>query len=777
MKIIKKLFYIILILAFTNELNYSQTYLTYRSHTYGGVNNRQPFGSQNICHWTYNPNFLINEDVEDDDGITFAEALTEVNRALSTWTNVTTANVSPTVSSTGTSSTWGWDGNNTIYWATAGSSAYGTDAPLEGAGSPYFNPGAVTMVVCNADGEIEETDIIFNSDDAIKAPWIVNTDPSVYYTTEITGILTHELGHCLGLGDLGGHLPYTMSTYCSEDPRDLTDVDRFGISFIYGGNIIDDRTLTNANNYFDWDVNLASGTTLTIDAGTTLNFTNGTSITVDSYGILIADGNSSEPITFDFVSPNSSTQNGIKFTRGSFGTINYCQIRNAYRGIYEYYGTTNINNSAISGCTNGIYLYSSSPTIQWCNIHNNSYGINLVYSSPTIKENYIQNNATGIYCSSSSQPVIGNNSTQEGNHIGDNGYGVIVFNNAIPVLGNTSSGGYNNLVNPNNNVLNTTVNTIYAYNNWWGTTDPSSFLISGTVLYTPYLTSAVTIGTPPLSKTGGDVYAAESSEIPMLSELDKAYELVASNNLVEAREVCLNLVKNYPDYSVAYNALNLLKETYPEKELTANKDMHKSLFNQRSKKDLYAMAGLILADIDKENKLEHIDEVINNYKGESVVELALFNKFVYYYFEEEDKEKARAISEELDSQFELSRGAVEAHQILGDEEYYEIEVTEKQARKDTVNRSSEEYEYSLFENYPNPFNPTTRIKFSISEACNVTLKIYNTLGEEVKVLVNETLQPGKYEKVFDASHLASGIYFYKITAGKYREVKKMLLVK
>ncbi|MGD8782689.1 MAG: caspase family protein [Ignavibacteria bacterium] len=525
------------------------------------------------------------------------------------------------------------------------------------------------------------------------------------------------------------------------------------------------------------NLTVPSGVTLVIKPSVTVTFNSGAKLTVN--GTLTADGGSSStPITFDFGSPNSSTENGIIFTGSSGGTIDYCQVRNAYRGIYENNVDVDITNSAISGCTNGIYLYDSDPVIQGCNIHDNSnYGITLVYSSPTIKENYIQNNATGIYCSSSSQPVIGNNSTQEGNHIGSNGYGVIVYDNALPKIGDGTYGGYNNFVNPSNNILNATTNTVYAYNNWWGTTDPGSFLISGTVLYTPYLTSEVTIGTPPLSKTGGDVYASESSEIPMLSELDKAYELVASNNLAEARELCLDLINNYPDYSVSYNALNLLQDTYTENEKAGVKNTYQSLFNTKEKKDLYAMAGLILANIDKDNRLTHIEEVIETYEGESVIELALFNKFVYYYFEEEDKEKARAISEELDSQFELTRGAVDAHKILGDEEYYEIEVAEKQAQKETVNRSSEEYEYSLLENYPNPFNPTTTICYTLPEEGRVLIKIYDALGREVETLVNEIGSAGTHKVEWNGSRYSSGIYFYSITFMDKTLYKKMLMVK
>ena len=85
--------------------------------------------------------------------------------------------------------------------------------------------------------------------------------------------------------------------------------------------------------------------------------------------------------------------------------------------------------------------------------------------------------------------------------------------------------------------------------------------------------------------------------------------------------------------------------------------------------------------------------------------------------------------------------------------------------------------YSLAQNYPNPFNPTTSIKYSVPKTVNVSLKIYDLLGKEVATLVNETKQPGFHTADFNASNLASGIYFYRIDAGEFTSVKKMMLVK
>jgi hypothetical protein len=86
-------------------------------------------------------------------------------------------------------------------------------------------------------------------------------------------------------------------------------------------------------------------------------------------------------------------------------------------------------------------------------------------------------------------------------------------------------------------------------------------------------------------------------------------------------------------------------------------------------------------------------------------------------------------------------------------------------------------EYKLEQNYPNPFNPLTTISFNLPEDNNVELKIYDILGKEVKVLLNEDLAAGFYDVQFDATNLASGIYFYKLSAGKYTETKKLQLIK
>jgi hypothetical protein len=85
--------------------------------------------------------------------------------------------------------------------------------------------------------------------------------------------------------------------------------------------------------------------------------------------------------------------------------------------------------------------------------------------------------------------------------------------------------------------------------------------------------------------------------------------------------------------------------------------------------------------------------------------------------------------------------------------------------------------YKLYSNYPNPFNPSTKIKYLVAEKTFVSLKIYDVAGSEVASIVNQEQAAGEYEIYFTADNLTSGVYFYKLQAGNFIETKKMILMK
>jgi hypothetical protein len=88
--------------------------------------------------------------------------------------------------------------------------------------------------------------------------------------------------------------------------------------------------------------------------------------------------------------------------------------------------------------------------------------------------------------------------------------------------------------------------------------------------------------------------------------------------------------------------------------------------------------------------------------------------------------------------------------------------------------------FALYNNYPNPFNPVTRINFDIPNLSGdkkVQVAVYDILGNQVEMLVNQELTAGKYSAIWNAENYSSGIYFYRISSGSFTDTRKMILVK
>ncbi|MBP9580805.1 MAG: T9SS type A sorting domain-containing protein [Ignavibacteriaceae bacterium] len=86
-------------------------------------------------------------------------------------------------------------------------------------------------------------------------------------------------------------------------------------------------------------------------------------------------------------------------------------------------------------------------------------------------------------------------------------------------------------------------------------------------------------------------------------------------------------------------------------------------------------------------------------------------------------------------------------------------------------------DFALGQNYPNPFNPTSKIKYSVPQSGLVSIVVYDLTGQEVATIINEVKEPGNYEINFNAGGLSSGVYFYRMTADNFTQVKKMSILK
>ena len=119
---------------------------------------------------------------------------------------------------------------------------------------------------------------------------------------------------------------------------------------------------------------------------------------------------------------------------------------------------------------------------------------------------------------------------------------------------------------------------------------------------------------------------------------------------------------------------------------------------------------------------------------------------------------------------------------IDDFKFYNIALTEEEVGAIFNPKSVEEEvslisNYQLAQNYPNPFNPTTKIDFTIEKGAHTVLKVYDVLGQTVATLIDVNLASGPHDVTFNASNIESGVYFYQLISGNYRETKKMILVK
>lgn len=114
---------------------------------------------------------------------------------------------------------------------------------------------------------------------------------------------------------------------------------------------------------------------------------------------------------------------------------------------------------------------------------------------------------------------------------------------------------------------------------------------------------------------------------------------------------------------------------------------------------------------------------------------------------------------------------------LGDLNWYPSQLAQYKPTAVKVADTEVPGTYNLSQNYPNPFNPTTQIEFTLPKASNVQVKVFNTIGQEVATLADGMLSAGSHMVTFNAKNLASGMYFYRLTAGQFTSVKKMMLVK
>jgi len=235
-----------------------------------------------------------------------------------------------------------------------------------------------------------------------------------------------------------------------------------------------------------------------------------------------------------------------------------------------------------------------------------------------------------------------------------------------------------------------------------------------------------------------------------------------------------SIIRNKPVSNEAKSSIGHIASIYrmlDEYEMLEN--FANEIINDSQKESLryYVLRALVLSYINQKkftHAIELTDQIISKYPNDaSVIEMIYYKGLVYKYYLK-DEEKAKEMFEKvirMDSEHVaavFSRAELEAF----GEEFRSNKLLSSEISKEIEIR-----------NYPNPFNPETKIKYSIPETGLVTIKVYDMLGKEITTLVNERKSVGTHEVKFNGSELPSGIYFYSINHGKQRLTGKMMLLK
>ncbi|MFA6979825.1 MAG: TIGR03790 family protein [Ignavibacteriaceae bacterium] len=581
------------------------------------------------------------------------------------------------------------------------------------------------------------------------------------------------------------------------------------------------KTLTIAANAvinFKHNGSLIVNGTLVVQSGASLRFTNGAYLTIN--GTLNATGISTNKITFDRIGTTGSW-GGIVFNSGSSGSVEYCNISHATNGITCSSTLPMIRYNTIANNATGIYVSNvgtPSNEISYNTIQSNTYqGISLYYASPKIYSNAINSNAYyGISCRYYSSPYLyGNTITGHPssalscyyyssarlvpwnaygyywgagrNKIKNNtGHGINASYWSNLYLGSSPYGGHNSICNNTGYELRAYYGcTITAEINWWGANPPNTNefdIYQSTIDYAPADTTDWNPDNQSIVR-GPNGISNSSTTNSVKSDLDKAYGLQSEGKFDEAIAVYDSYINANPTDSKSAYALVRIDECYKlsgrEGAAIYLDNTIKTKANKNNEFDAVSLElknHYLIQDKKFEEAVNNLNKLAVTYKTNKDVEKhSLFNAGYVYLKYLNDYKNATDKFDELAAKYPDDELVFESKYLLGN-----LDANNRQKlASPNISKSNLPVptEYALDQNYPNPFNPATTISYQLPKSGSVTLKIFDILGNEVKTLVNEQKEMGRYTVQFDAGSLASGMYVYQLRVNDYTSTKKMLLLK
>ena len=240
-----------------------------------------------------------------------------------------------------------------------------------------------------------------------------------------------------------------------------------------------------------------------------------------------------------------------------------------------------------------------------------------------------------------------------------------------------------------------------------------------------------------------------------------------SGNKDEARILCRNIISSYPDSATSLSALYLLQRVEGSRKVSLIRFLG-SINPGNLRKKIYLLAKIKLADYMQLGYYpDAINGLLNWYPATGSKPYLLFKKLMYYYDIEQNADSALSVKNEMILSYPEHRLTKEAKILMGMGEL----------QKSTANVKSEEIIRPILENYPNPFNPATTIRYGINRVGVVKIGIYNILGELVQTLVNEEKERGVYSVMLNAGRLSSGVYICRMVSEDGTLVRKIVLLR
>lgn len=514
---------------------------------------------------------------------------------------------------------------------------------------------------------------------------------------------------------------------------------------------------------------------------------------------------------------------GIWVKQNAFCDIMYSDFTNASKGIYVEYSDPQISNCTFNTCSEGIRLYHSYNPINVSDskINQNSFNgctsmaILCIDSSPYLKSNILSGNWRGIWFVNGSEPHLGSNIIESTDYFGaysfsssnpgyfymswsdEGGYNIFqnnndiavnVANNSFPNLGDAPLyDGYNTFINNQGYDLSSANSTtIMAENNYWNSSSgPQAGDINGMVDYIPFLFSLP-------SKNAKSEFTKTTDGSTFPDELEKAYQEQMQGNYQTAAKLFKKYFINYPEDSYAIRACTEYAKAC-DGYLKANeiiKELENTLTQLKNDDLLFylndALITVMPRVVSAEETLAKIDALCkSDLTVEQQNQMDIQRAYLYIY-DLNEPEKGQSCLEKVVGKSSKGEAANEIAAL----ELNALQSSSKAQKlvKQNIDEQAAEVpaEFKLIGNFPNPFNPSTNIRFSLAEPSAIKVYIYNVLGQKIQTLTKSGLPSGIHQITWDGlnelgQEVTSGLYIIRFEARysgqTFQDVKRILLIK